>query len=251
MFDEENKRILIDIPLTTPSGKIRIKSRSMFYEYGIPHAAGSVPMLQNNYIEWQIGYDVEKKLIDKSSLPHTSFIAYNRKKKVLYELSEYLYYFYSWNMITTSELQTTFEFLSQLQEKHLLSNHPDCQISRTHPAETEINNTNFYKMVLNYPQLVHKFGKYEIIAEITIREKQKAIGIQPMLYLCFPITELQESEYLIGRTAKTKETAVFIIDENNYQIVLQLVRIFGMLSPSHHKDILEIIKVVLDHYVEQ
>lgn len=245
-IDEDNTRILVDIPLTTPSGKIRIKSRSMFYEYGNPHAAGSVPMVQNNYIEWQIGYDVEAKYKVKSNLPHKSFIAYNRKTKVLYELSEYLYYFYSWNMITTSELEDTFRFLSQLEETHLLSNHPECEISRTHPVERTINETTFYRMTLNYPQLVHKFGKYEIIAEITIREKQRAIGIQPMLYLCFPITELQYSERLIGRTAHPKETAIFVIDEGNYRIIPELIRIFGMLSPSHHKDILEIIKVVLD-----
>ena len=48
MFDEENKRILVDIPLTVPKGKIRIKSRSMFYEYGEPHATRREPFNQNN-----------------------------------------------------------------------------------------------------------------------------------------------------------------------------------------------------------
>ena len=247
MFDKENKRILVDIPLTTPTRKIRIKSRNMFYEYGEPHAAGSVPMVQSNYVEWQIGYDVEAKDKDKSSLPHISFIAYNGKKKVLYELSEYLYYFYSWDMITSSKLQRTLEFLSELEEGDLLSNHPDCQITRTHPIEKQINRTKFFGMTLNYPQLIYKFGKYEIIAEITIREKQRAVGIQPMLYLCFPITELQASENLIGRIAKPKETVQFVIDKNNYKIVLEMVRIFGMLSPSHHKDSIEILKAIADN----
>lgn len=245
MFDEKNKRILVDIPLTTPTGKIRIKSRSMFYEYGNPHAAGSIPIIQNNYVEWQIGYDVEIKNKHRSSLSDISFIAYNGKKKVLYELSEYLYYFHSWGIVTSSELKGTLEFLSKLEEGALLSNHSDCQITRTHPIEKQINNTTFFGMTLNYPQLVYKFGKYEIIAEITIREKQNAVGIQPMLYLCFPITELRASESLIGRTARARETAKFIIDENNYEIVVEMARIFGMLSPSHHKDILEIIKSIL------
>lgn len=246
MFDKENKRILVEIPLTTPTGKIRIKSRSMFYEYGNPHAAGSIPMVQNNYVEWQIGYDAEVKDKNKSSVPHISFIAYNGKKKVLYELSEYLYYFYSWDMITTSEVQRTLEFLSELEEGDLLSNHPNCQITRTHPVEKQINRTTFFGMTLNYPQLIYKFGKYEIIAEITIREKQRAVGVQPMLYLCFPITELQESDNLIGRTARKKEVAKFVIDESNYSIVIEMVRIFGMLSPSHHKDSIEILKAVSD-----
>jgi hypothetical protein len=247
MFDETNKRILVDIPLTTPTGKIRIKSRSMFYEYGNPHAARSKPITQNNYVEWQISYDLEDKGKHNSSLPHISFIASNRKKKVLYELSEYLYYFYSWDMITSSELKSIIEFLSELDEENLLSNHPDCRITRTHPVEKQINNTTFFGMTLNYPQLVYKFGIYEILAEITIREKQKAVGVQPMLYLCFPITDLQVGENLIGRTAKTKETGKFVIDESNYRIVIEMVRIFGMLSPSHHKDILAILKAVSDN----
>jgi len=147
-------------------------------------------------------------------------------------------------MVTYSELKRTLEFLSNLEEGNLLSNHPDCQIARTHPIEKEINNTTFLGMTLNYPQLIYTFGKYEIIAEITIREKQRAIGIQPMLYLCFPITELQVNENLIGRIAEKKELGVFIIDKSNYSIVIDMIRIFGMLSPSHHKDILEILKAI-------
>ena len=245
MFDKENKRILVDIPLTRHTSKIRIKSRSMFYEYGKPHATRREPLTQNNYVEWQISYDLEYAKRGNSSLPHIVFIGANGKKKVLYELSEYLYYFYSWDVVTLSELRRTLRFLSGLKEENLLSNHPDCQITRTHPIEKQINDTTFFGMTLNYPQLVYKFGKYEIIAEITIREKQNAVGIQPMLYLCFPITELRASESLIGRTARTKETAKFVIDESNYEIVVEMARIFGMLSPSHHKDILEIIKSIL------
>ena len=245
MFDKKNKKILVDIPLTKHGGKIRIKSRSIFYEYGIPHATRSVPLTQNNYVEWQIGYDLEYKKRGGSSLPHISFIAYNGKKKVLYELSEYLYYFYSWDVITLSDLKGALDFLSDLREDNLLSNHPDCQIARTHPIEKQINNTTFLGMTLKYPQLVYKFGKYEIIAEITIREKQRAIGVQPMLYLCFPVTELQVSENLIGRIAQKKETAQFVIDKSNCSVVIEMVKVFGMLSPSHHKDILGIIKSIL------
>ena len=245
MFDEKNKKILVDIPLTRPTGKIRIKSRSMFYEYGEPHATRSKPLTQNNYVEWQIGYDLEYKKRNTSSLPHISFRAYNGTKKVLYELSEYLYYFYSWGILTSSELKETVDFVSNLEEKNLISNHPDCQITRTHPIEKQINNTTFFGMTLKYPQLVYKFGKYEIIAEITIREKQKAIGVQPMLYLCFPITELQTRGNLIGRTTRVNETAQFVIDQSNCRIVIEMVKVFGMLSPSHHKDILEILKSIL------
>ena len=247
MFDKHNQRILVDIPLTGHTSKIRVKSRSMFYEYGTYHATRRNVFTQNNYIEWQIGYDVEIKKKEMSSLPDISFTAYNGKEKVLYELSEYLYYLCSWNRVSLKDLEDISDFLIQLGENDLISNHPDCQITRTHPIEKQINNTTFYGMELKYPQLVYKFGVYEIIAEITISEKQYAVGVQPMLYLCFPITEVQTPDNLIGRIAQVKETGIFVIDESNCNIVLEMIKIFGMLSPSHHQDILQIIKAVLDN----
>ncbi|WP_231944795.1 MULTISPECIES: hypothetical protein [Helicobacter] len=92
----EKGRICVEIPLTTQSGKIRIKIRNSFYEYGIPTATRQIPFSQKHYIEWQIGYDVDKSDKEKlalSTLQETHFVGANEKNKALYELSEYLYYF--------------------------------------------------------------------------------------------------------------------------------------------------------------
>jgi hypothetical protein len=94
--------------------------------------------------------------------------------------------------------------------------------------------------------LVHRFGKYEILTEIKITEKQYAIGVQPMLYFCFPITELRSNEQIVGRTAKTKETADFVIDKNNISIFLEMFKIFGLLSKSHNHDVVEILKAMME-----
>lgn len=244
-IDFNKKQISIDIPLTSPSGKVRIKKRSMFYEYGLPHASRQKPFEHENYVEWQIGYDSNSA--EETTLKSRTFLAYNGKRKYLCELTEYLYYFYTWGLFQSSELKNVFNELTDFGEKDLLSNHEDAQIDRTHPIDRSINNVPFLKITLKYPQFVHKFGEFEILAEITIREQQRAVGIQPMLYLCFPISELLHSERLIGRTAEKKETARFVLDENNCQIVIQLVKIFGMLSPSHQSDVLEMLKLVLEH----
>lgn len=92
----ENHKIYVEIPLTTQSGKTRVKIRNSFYEYGLPTATRQIPFSQKHYIEWQIGYDVNKGNKEKlalSSLQDTSFQGANGKIKALYELSEYLYYF--------------------------------------------------------------------------------------------------------------------------------------------------------------
>ncbi len=214
-------------------------------DYGLPYASRSKPIGHDNYIEWQIGYDIHTtdKNFDKTTLKHITFEAYNGKTKSLYELSEYLFYFYSWGVISSKELTSLKEFVSNIDDENLLDNHKHCQIKRTHPSEKTINSIKFDAMTIEYPQLVHRFGSLEIIAQITIREKQRAVGTQPMLYFCFPICELQ-TKNLIGRCTNKKELSVFVFDQKNCFIILEMMKIFGMLSPSHKADTIAIIDTI-------
>lgn len=68
------------------------------------------------------------------------------------------------------------------------------RIFRTSPIETTINDMMFFEMKVSYPLIVHKFGKYDIYTEVMNREKQRGVGVQPMLYVCIPITALNLSE---------------------------------------------------------
>ncbi len=196
-------------------------------------------------MEWQISYDVEIKNegFKDTTLPEKLFVAANGKKKAFYELSEYLYYFHSWSFVTNTELKSIFEFLSDLREEDLISNHEDCEIKRTHPVEKRINNLQFFGLTLEYPQLLYRYGKYAI--EITIREKQRAVGVQPMLYLCVPIIEIQARTDLIGRLSEKNERGKFLFDSKNHRVIVEMIKIFGMLSPSHNKDIVEIIETTM------
>ena len=114
------------------------------------------------------------------------------------------------------------------------------------PINKTINDFNFMWTKVEYPLLVYKFGKFEIVAEIKITEKQYAIGTQPMLYLCFPITELENSENLVGRTAQTKEFANFVINDKTINVFLEMLKLFGTLSKNHNKDAISIINVILN-----
>ena len=96
-----------------------------------------------------------------------------------------------------------------------------------------------------YPLLIYKFGNFEIISEIIIKEKQYARGIMPMLYLCFPLTELDDGYKLLNRTVEKKENAVFSIDKNNINVFIEILKIFGTLSVSHNYDTIEIIKTII------
>lgn len=111
LIKEKDHLIEVPILLTAVSGKIRIKNRLILNEYGAPVATKRDGFLQSNYVEWQIGYDVVKNDVKKmaeTSLSETEFIGANGKTKALYELSEYVWYFFG----GMSSLKVTSRILS-------------------------------------------------------------------------------------------------------------------------------------------
>lgn len=245
--DNDTSQITVEIPLTGHTGKCRVKRRKNFHQFGEPIATKRVPLGQDCYIEWQIGYDLPLDRSVNSTLPHIVFMNNKGVQKCFYELSEYLYYFFNWGLITSLELGVELNYLSNLKEKDLLSNLEELQIQRDRPEKVNVNEVYFYKSILKYPQITYVFEDGNLVAEIIIREKQRAVGIQPMLYFCFPITNFESGDTLIGRTAKTKETAQFVFNKKNFTMILRLTRIFGILSPAHHADVIGILRTVLKH----
>lgn len=247
--DSNKKIIKVAIPLTKQSGKIRVKKRSILNEHGVPAATRSKCMTSDCYVEWQIGYDVQKSDEDKANLTTLKdkiFIGYKGVEKYLYELSEYVKYFYDWNIITKDELIDIAESLESLQSNCYFDTHSDMAIRRREFQPKTINGIPFLYTVIESPLAVHKFDNYEIITEIEIKSQQRAVGMQPMLYFCFPLTELDEGSDLIGRISKAKECATFTFDENKKSLLLELLKIFGMLSASHNSDVRSIIKLIVD-----
>lgn len=251
ILDKENKRIRYRIPLTTTSGKIRIKERSFLNDYGIPVATRRKEFSQKHYVEWQIGYDVVTSEINtkkSTTLKEIQFVGANGKIKSLYELSEIVYYFVEWGVLSKEKLQKVYDFVDGTDNNLLIDVNSDFSIKRTNLIPKELFGIEFQKAEVSYPLLIHEFGEFEVIAEIIIREKQRAIGVQPMLYLCFPIMELMAEEPLIGRVSNPKEFAEFVFEDLNIDIILEMLKIFGILSKAHKHDILKIINTILSNF---
>jgi hypothetical protein len=240
--------IRVMIPLTKGTEKTRIKKRTVQNEYGAPVATKKVPFCQNCYVEWQIGYDVDttdSEKLCRTTLPNKRFIGANGKIKALYELSEYIDYFYQWGVISQATLEGVREFLLNLDGRQLLDVNSDYAIERSHPIPRMIFDVDFELTRVKYPLLIHRFESFEVITEIKISERQYAVGVQPMLYLCFPITELIADTPLLDRTASIKENAEFLMTASNISVFVEIAKIFGILSENHRQDILSIINVVL------
>lgn len=247
--DNFEKKIKIGIPITKPTGKIRIKERRSYTDFGIPVATRRKPFNRNMYVEWQIGYDVElnskRAALSTLNSDSLSFTAYNKKKKILYELSEYFYYFSKMGVITSDEIDSLIQFVEKIPEEQLIEN--VYRIYKSNPVKKELNNLVFLESEVKYPHLIYDFNNgFLAIAEITIREKQKAVGIQPMLYICFPVSCLKDKEgkTLLGRTARQNEVAILELDRSKAFIVKESFKIFGMLSKSHRHDVLEILQLI-------
>ncbi len=247
-IDEASKTLDVAIPLTSTAGKTRIKKRNTLNEYGISVPTRTVMFDEKCYVEWQIGYDVTISETDKSqftTLKNISFIGANGHEKYLYELSEYIYYFFKWGTIERHELEELKNYLSDLDDSECLDVNRELCVGRDDFNGKTINDFDFSFTKVKYPLLVHRFEGQNMIAEILIKEKQKAIGIQPMLYFCFPLTELKDGANYIGRTANKKEEAFLEITEDNISVFFEMLKIFGTLSSRHKRDVISIIDAII------
>ena len=252
---ENEKSIDVAIPLTTPTGKVRVKQRDSDFDYGMSFASRKHPLGHQNYIEWQISYWAETSYwmnrfgnLLNTDIKDISFIGSDGKQKSLYELSEYCYHLSRWGIIERQALVDIQDSLQSLTDDDMLDKHPHSQVSRTHPEPKTIHGLDFKVLKAEYPLLIYRFQGHNIFAEIVTKEKQYAVGIQPMLYFCLPITELKSrGQPLIGRRAELKETALFTIDTSNSCILLEMIKIFGILSESHRHDIIAILGAILEN----
>jgi hypothetical protein len=150
------------------------------------------------------------------------------------------------SVVSIEELLSIKSLLQEMNENDFIDQNFHLAIERSPPIPKVFNGIDYMSIQVKYPVLVHKFGEHEILTEIIIREKQYAVGIQPMLYFCFPVTSLQVQPPLIGRVAGSKETAYFIINKDNINIFMSMLKIFGTLTANHNKDI----RIIIDEIIE-
>ncbi len=229
----DKKAIEVSIPLTSISGKVRVKIRHAFSDYGISTATRKIPFSLKHYVEWQIGYDVPIK--DKEKFELTTlrdekyhFLGANNKVKTLYELSEMIYYAKQLGLISLENLENLENTLKYLEkQKQFIED--NFMITRERFRSHQFGGMDFELSRISYPLLIHSFNDNQL-SEIVIREQQYGSKTQAMLYFCFSILELKTATPLLNRTATPKEHALLIIHKTNAPMFLKMLKIFGLLS---------------------
>ncbi|GAA8678632.1 hypothetical protein Kyoto127A_06580 [Helicobacter pylori] len=247
-INHDEKVIGIFIPLTSISGKVRVKIRHAFSDYSISTATRTIPFSLKYYAEWQIGYDVPIKDKEKFELTTLKdkkyhFLGANNKVKTLYELSEIIYYAKQLDLISLENLENTLKYLEK-QKQFIEDNF---MITRERFRSHQFGGMDFELSRISYPLLIHSFDDNQL-SEIVIREQQYGSKTQAMLYFCFSILELKKTATpLLNRTATLKEHALLIIHKTNAPMFLEMLKIFGLLSQAHHDDVLKILEKILQN----
>ncbi|GAA8366063.1 R.Pab1 family restriction endonuclease [Helicobacter pylori] len=246
-IDNNKKVIEVSIPLTSISGKARVKIRHAFSDYGISTATRKIPFSLKHYVEWQIGYDVPIKDKEKFELTTLKdekyhFLGANNKVKTLYELSEIIDYAKRLGLISLENLENTLKYLEK--QKQFIED--SFTITRERFRSHQFGGMDFELSRISYPLLIHSFNDNQL-SEIVIREQQYGSKTQAMLYFCFSILELKTATPLLNRTAALKEHALLTIHKTNALMFLEMLKIFGLLSQAHHNDVLKILEKILEN----
>ncbi|GAA8211722.1 hypothetical protein TH0628_13150 [Helicobacter pylori] len=242
----DKKAIEVSIPLTSISGKVRVKIRHAFSDYGVSTATRTIPF-SLKHVEWQIGYDVlikDKEKFELTTLKDEKyyFLGANGKTKTLYELSEIIYYAKQLSLISLENLENTLKYLEK-QKQFIEDNF---MITRERFRSHQFGGMDFELSRISYPLLIHSFNDNQL-SEIIIREQQYGSKTQAMLYFCFSILELKTATPLLNRTATPKEHALLIIHKTNAPMFLKMLKIFGLLSQVHHNDVLKILEKIFQN----
>lgn len=203
-WDENRRRIICRLPLTSPTGHVRVKRD------GEPLATRQTLLRDSDVLEWQIAYRDE-----------------NRRPV---ELGKILQLALMHNMISKTELSDLEKILEEQEEF----------FEEKFAVKIEHSNDQFCGFRVHwrkYPVLVDD-SKDQIRIEIELRHRQRAVGFQSMVFLRIPLSEC-EPRGVIGRRARPKEHVLW---SPSREVLRALVKAFAVASRAHRDDVLKLLQ---------
>ena len=232
-----NGRVMIKLPLTNPTGKIRVKRRSKISNYGIPIATRKKNFTKDDYVEWCISYATQNP--PESSRVEDIVI---NDDQIGFELTKLLYEGIKLNILSNADIDELEEFINNVQGTETLEENE--KIFREDRFQ-EIKG-GFKRFEEKVPLFVKKVEEKGYFVEIILQHKQYAVGTQSMVYLCIYVEKLKDKNgnSLIGRSAEAKEFAKFETTLKNKEVISDVVKAFAIASQQHKKDILSILEQI-------
>jgi hypothetical protein len=230
--------VRVRLPLTDVTGKVRVKEKTAD-GFGLPVAPSKTALGKTHYLEWQIGYDTP----DAKDITVVPEIKFTRKgeTKFGHELSKILFEGVRLGLVSTNELVRELELLKRNSTGNF-------QESRAVAVEVSTNTTpdGFQSAVQKLPQFT-KITPHGSV-QIQLKQKQRAVGYQAMVYVCLPMNEVlaMDGTQRPPGKAKPKETVYYDFNRENAPFLMDIVHAFGMASQQHNEDIQKILGKILE-----
>lgn len=230
-------KLIVKLPLTNPTGKIRIKRRGKTSNYGIPIATKREIFREDDYVEWQISYATDNPPVESK----VENIRLNGQ--IGFELTKLLCEGINLGILSSSDIQEMETFINDVKSEDTLEENEE--ISRE-DTKYEVKG-GFKKFVEKIPLFIKHNREKGYFIEIILKHKQRAVGLQAMVYLCIYVDKLKDENNMsfIGRNAHSKEFGIFEINPENKEIIIDVVKAFAIASWEHRNDIKSILNQVV------
>jgi len=214
-----------------------VKRRGEISNYGIPIATRREPFKENDYVEWQISYATDNPPIDSK----VEDVRLNGQ--IGFELTKLLCDGIKLGLLLNSDIQEMKSFIDNIQRSDTLEENE--RILRE-DSKLEVKG-GFKKFIEKSPLFIKNNEEKGYFVEIILKHKQRAVGLQAMVYLCIYINQLKDGdgELLIGRTARPREFGILEIASENKEIIIDVVKAFAIASWQHRNDINSILNQVV------
>jgi len=238
VISTNGEAVRVRLPLTDVTGKVRAKEKSSD-GFGLPVAPSKVSLGEKHYLEWQVGYDTP----DMKDITVVPEIKFTRKGETKYghELSKILFESVRLGLISTNEL---------VRELELLKKNSTGTFEESRAVEVEIStNTTadgFQSAVQKLPQFTKSTPHGWV--QIQLKQKQRAVGYQAMIYVCLPMDEVLTPDGSPRKAgpAKSRETVFYDFNRENAAFLMDIVHAFGIASQQHNEDIRNILGKILE-----
>ena len=134
--------------------------------------------------------------------------------------------------------------LESIPSDEFISESPEYAIRKGKESEIEIGGLKGSNR-----ERIHKDCKFPLEfgwwIDVKVDKRQKAPGVQPMLYVCIPVDKLEKS--LVGRKAESKEIVNFTINKDMVSNFMCCIKLLGYLSVGNNFDARQIIKTILEN----
>ena len=114
-------------------------------------------------------------------------------------------------------------------------------------ATTTAAPDGFQSTVQKLPQLTKTTPHGAV--QIQLKQKQRAVGYQAMVYLCLPMNEVLAMDNSPRKTgpAKSKETVSYNFNRAHADLLLDIIQAFGIASQQHNEDMRNILGKILEN----